>query len=58
MTFAHVFEPPGIGASPQGTRNANALLRGELEILLRIPAIGCAETAALFDDPFHPQNLA
>jgi hypothetical protein len=56
MTFAHVFDPPGIGPSPQCMRDPNALLWGELDVLLRIPTVGCAKTAALFDNSFHPKQ--
>jgi hypothetical protein len=57
MTFTHVFYAAGIDAPPQGVRDANALLWSELEILLRIPTVGFAETAALFDDSFHANTL-
>jgi hypothetical protein len=58
MTFTHVFGPAGIGASPERVRDPNPLLRSQLEVLPRIPTVGCAETAALFDDPFHGQSLS
>lgn len=52
-TFTHVFDPAGISSAPQGVRNANALLRGEREVLFRIPPVGCAKIATFFYDPFH-----
>ena len=38
-------------------RYANALLRGEREVLFRVPSIGFAETVTLFDDSLHRNNL-
>jgi hypothetical protein len=58
MTFTNVLDPARIGASPKGVSDAHSLLRGELEILARIPTVGRAEISALFDDPFHRQSLA
>jgi hypothetical protein len=58
MTFAHVFDGAGIGASPQSARDSNALLRRQIEILLRIPTVGFAKIPAFFDNPFHAQSLA
>jgi hypothetical protein len=58
MTFTHVFDTAGIGASPQSARDSNAFLRSQVEILLCVPAVGFAKTPAFFDDPFHAQSLA
>ena len=57
MAFTHVLGPAGIGASLQGARDSNPLLRGQIEILLCVPAVGFTKTPALLDDPFHEKIL-
>src|SRR5438874_2214708 len=57
MAFTHVLGPAGIGASLQGARDSNPLLRGQIEILLCVPAVGFTEIPALLDDPFHEKAL-
>src|SRR5438477_10504763 len=57
MAFTHVLGPAGIGASLQGARDSNPLLRGQIEILLCVPAVGFTKTPALLDDPFHEKAL-
>lgn len=58
MACPNVLVPARICAPPQGVGDANAFLRGELEILLRIPAVSVAEITALFNDPFHVKSLS
>src|SRR5437764_3326237 len=57
MAFTHVLGPAGIGASLQGARDSNPLLRGQIEILLCVPAVGFTKTPARLDDPFHEKIL-